>query len=43
MKCPKCEKELEVDSIRKHSDGRERTYWECKGCNISIMDRGKIN
>ena len=40
MNCPRCGKELEVDSIREHKDGRKRTYWECDDCGISIMDRG---
>jgi transcription elongation factor Elf1 len=39
MKCPKCGRLLEVDSIREHKDGHKRVYWECKDCNISIMDR----
>jgi len=41
MNCPKCGKTLEIDSIRKHTNGRERIYWECEDCNLSIMDRGK--
>lgn len=41
IKCPKCEKELDVDSVREHREGRKRIYWECKDCNLSIMDRGK--
>ena len=41
MKCPKCNQKLDIDSVREHKDGRKRTYWECKECNLSIMDRGK--
>lgn len=40
MKCPKCGKELEIDSVRNHRNGRVRTYWECEKCNLSIMDKG---
>lgn len=39
--CPKCSRELEVDSVRQHQDGRQRIYWECESCNLSIMDRGQ--
>ena len=41
IKCPKCAQELDVDSVREHKDGRKRIYWECKDCNLSIMERGK--
>lgn len=40
INCPRCGEELEVDSVRKHKDGRKRIYWECENCNLSIMDRG---
>jgi len=40
--CPKCGKEIEIDSTREFKDGGKRIYWECKDCNLSIMDRGKI-
>ena len=40
MRCPRCSKELPVDSVREHKDGRKRIYWECAACGISIMDRG---
>ena len=43
MKCPNCSNGVAVDSIRKHRDGRERIYWECKECNLSIMIRNKDN
>jgi len=43
IRCPKCGKELEVDSIREHKNGRRRIYWECKEDNLSIMDRGVKN
>ena len=26
IKCPKCHKELDIDSIREHRDGRKRIY-----------------
>lgn len=42
ISCPRCGQTLAVDSIREHKDGRKRLYWECKSCNISIMDRGMI-
>ncbi len=41
LKCPKCGKDMDVDSIRKHRDGKTRIYWECKDCNLSIMWRDK--
>ena len=43
INCPQCRAELEVDSVRKHKDGRQRVYWECDDCNLSIMDRGDRN
>ena len=39
INCPKCGKELDVDSVRTHTDGRKRLYWECEDCNISVMQR----
>ena len=41
LKCPKCEKDIEVDSIRKHTTGKTRIYWECDDCNLSVMWRDK--
>ena len=41
INCPKCGKTLPVDSVRQHTDSRKRIYWECKDCNLSVMDRGK--
>ena len=41
MKCPQCQELLEIDSIRKHTNGRIRTYWECTNCKLSIMHRGE--
>jgi len=41
MKCPKCGKELDVDSVRKHKSGRKRIYWECEECDLSVMHRGQ--
>jgi len=38
--CPKCGVTLEVDSVREYENGRKRIYWECKECDLSIMDRG---
>jgi hypothetical protein len=40
LTCPKCHKELAVDSIREYTNGKKRTYWECTDCDLSIMDRG---
>lgn len=40
IRCPRCTKELSIDSIREHKDGRKRIYWECYECHLSIMDRG---
>lgn len=40
--CPKCQTVLPVDSVREYSDGRKRIYWECKSCDLSIMDRGGV-
>lgn len=41
INCPRCGKELDVDSVREHKDGRIRIYWECDDCNISVMARGE--
>lgn len=41
VNCPLCGKELDIDSIREHRDGKKRIYWECKDCNASVMARGK--
>ena len=43
MKCPRCGKEILVDSVRQHRDGKKRVYWECNDCKISVMDRGGSN
>ncbi|HLD04449.1 MAG TPA: hypothetical protein VJG90_01905 [Candidatus Nanoarchaeia archaeon] len=40
IQCPKCHKDLDIESIREHRDGRKRIYWECNDCKLSIMDRG---
>lgn len=42
LTCPKCGVSLPVDSVREYSDGRKRIYWECKDCDLSIMDRGGV-
>jgi len=39
IKCPECDKELDVDSVREHKNGQKRVYWECQDCEISIMKR----
>lgn len=39
LHCPKCNKELQVDSLREHTDGKKRLYWDCIQCDISIMQR----
>jgi len=39
INCPRCGKELEVDSVREHRDGKKRVYWECGECDVSIMAR----
>lgn len=39
MKCPKCDAEMPIDSVRQHKDGRKRLYWECKDCNLNVMWR----
>ena len=39
LHCPQCGTELKIDSVRKHTDGRIRHYWECDKCNLSIMKR----
>ena len=40
MGCPKCGRELSVDSVRTHKDGKKRFYWECKECDLNVMYRG---
>lgn len=40
IECPMCDQKLEVESVRYHTNGRKRVYWECIQCNISIMHRG---
>lgn len=39
LSCPRCGKKLAIDSVRKHTNGRKRLYWECTDCNLSIMER----
>lgn len=40
INCPLCDMNLSVESVRYHTSGRQRVYWECKACSVSIMHRG---
>lgn len=39
INCPFCNKEIKIDSIREHRNGKKRIYRECKDCNVSVMKR----
>lgn len=43
LNCPFCHQGLEVDSIREHRNGQKRVYWECKDCNVSVMQKERPN